>query len=26
VPEAIKKTDLVVTCPFVTYHDKAVLP
>ena len=26
VPEAIKKTDIVVTCPFVTYHDKAVLP
>lgn len=23
-PLAIKKTDLVVTCPFVSYHDKAV--
>jgi hypothetical protein len=24
VPDAIKRTELVVTCPFVTYHDTAV--
>lgn len=26
VPEAIQRTDIVVTCPFVTYHDLAVTP
>jgi hypothetical protein len=26
VPEAINETDIVVTCPFVTYHDHAVTP
>jgi hypothetical protein len=24
--EAIKRTDVLVTCPFVSYHDAAVTP
>jgi hypothetical protein len=25
-PTAIHKTDILVTCPFVSYHDVAVVP